>query len=156
MQKSSLAELQGYTQHSQTGLPAQVLLIFWGIWLTFTRQKEHKALEQPLSEGRRKVRSSTALEMPWAEPSPWCETQLSWWTLQFVSMCADTEAKAIFTDILIFLKGSFAGSWFSKVISWRFSEKASSHECLSSGNFMPMKTSCLSSVSAKHNSVLEP
>lgn len=151
MQMGSLAELQGYTQHSQTGLPAQALLIFWGIWLTFTRQKEHKSLEQPLSEGRRKVWSSRAPEMPWAEPVPdMRHNSRPADGLCSLSPCVQT--KAIFTDILIFLKGSFAGSCFSEVISWRFSEKASSHECLSSGNFMPVKTSYLSS---KHHSVLE-
>lgn len=72
-----------------------------------------------------------------------------------VSVCADTEPKAIFTNILIFLKGCFAANYFSAVISWRFSEKASSHECLSSGYFMPVKTSNLPSVSAKHHFVLE-
>lgn len=72
-----------------------------------------------------------------------------------VSVCADTQEKAIFRDILIFLKGRLAASCFSEVTSWRFSEKAGSHECLFRGYFMPVKTSYLSSVSAKHHFVLE-
>lgn len=65
-------EPQGSTQHSQTGLLAQALLIFLGIWPTFTRQKGHRVLEQPLSAERRKVWEQHS---PRAQPSPWCETR---------------------------------------------------------------------------------